>query len=104
MSRERTSKYAPKTLVNLKRAEVFLATYVDSQQYSDSRLVVKVGNNLHYLHPEISRDGRGVDAQLKPPAGWLKEQILDEVGKLSTEPDTEILEDEVSALPKGAVG
>jgi hypothetical protein len=103
MSRERTSKHPPKTLVALHRAEIFLATYVDGQQYSDSRLVVRVGNNLHYLHPEISRDGRGVDSQLKPPAGWLKDQIFEEMGKLPMADDS-IPDDEVAALPKGAVG
>lgn len=104
MARERTSKHPPKTLVNLQRAELFLASYVDGQQFGDSRLVVKVGNNLHYLHPEISRDGRGVDAQLKPPAGWLRDQIFESIGNLSNETDTDIPDDEVGALPKGAVG
>lgn len=77
---QRTSKYPPKTLVNLQKVEIFAATYVDGQQYSDTRLVAKIGKNLHFLHPE------GTDAKLRQPAGWLIKAVMEKLGPSDVEP------------------
>jgi hypothetical protein len=93
---QRTTKYPPKTLVNLQRVEVFAATFVDGQQYSDTRLVARIGDHIHFLHPE------GVDSKIKQPAKWLKEEIMKQA---PTQPpqDVEIPEDaDVTALPTGS--
>ena len=90
----RTSKYPPKTLVGLQKVELFAATYVDGQQYSDTRLVLKAGNNFHFLHPE------GVDSKLRPPAGWLIQAIKEKLGPVS---DTPIEPPEEVDLPEDAV-
>ena len=93
---QRTSKYPPRTLVNLTEVKVYAATFVDGQQYSDTRLVAKIGDNIHFLHPE------GVDSKIRQPAGWLKEAILAKAPAASA-PDTpvEVPEDNVSGLPMG---
>lgn len=72
---QRTSKYPPNTLVNLQPVQVFAATFVDGQQFSDTRLVMKVGENLHFLHPE------GIDSKLRQPAGWLSKAIKERTGE-----------------------
>jgi len=94
---QRTSKYPPKTLVNLQPVQVFAATFVDGQQYSDTRLVAKIGENIHFLHPE------GVDSKIRQPAGWLKDEIQKQApAATSADPVIEIPEDDVSALPTGS--
>jgi hypothetical protein len=76
--------------------EVFAATFVDGQQYSDTRLVAKIGDNIHFLHPE------GVDSKVRQPASWLKDQIREKTENAGpTEETVEIPEDDVSALPVG---
>lgn len=93
---QRTSKYPPKTLVALQKVEVFAATFVDGQQYSDTRLVAKIGDNIHFLHPE------GVDNKVKQPAKWLKEKIIEQAPTVNQpEENIEIPESDVSALPTG---
>ncbi len=95
----RTNKYPPKTLVSLIEVKVYAATFVDGQQYSDTRLVAKIGDNIHFLHPE------GVDSKIRQPAGWLKEKVL-EMAPMVSAPDepVEVPEDNVSALPTGSDG
>lgn len=93
---QRTSKYPPKTLVNLTKVEVFAATFVDGQQFSDTRLVAKIGDELHFLHPE------GVDSKVRQPAGWLKDQIRERAPSASaSDKDVTIPEDNVASLPTG---
>ena len=72
---QRTSKYPPKTLVSLRPAQIFAVTYVDGEQMADTRLVLVAGGNVHFLHPSPKDD-----ASLRPPAGWLKDQILAQAG------------------------
>jgi hypothetical protein len=96
---QRTSKYPPKTLVRLQPVEIFAATFVDGDSYSDTRFVAKVGNNVHFLHPE------GVDSKIRQPAGWLREKVLEELKSLADNiTEEEIPEDEVGELPAGALG
>lgn len=93
---QRTTKYPPKTLVNLQPVQVFAATFVDGNQYSDTRLVAMIGDNIHFLHPE------GVDNKIKQPASWLKEKIREMSSsreKLTQE--IEIPESDIAALPVG---
>jgi hypothetical protein len=95
---QRTSKYPPKTLVSLTKVEVFAATFVDGQQYSDTRLVAKIGDNIHFLHPE------GVDSKIRQPAAWLKEQVRQQAPSAAT-PDQQVDVPEdgnLSALPTGS--
>lgn len=93
---QRTSKYPPKTLVSLTKVEVFAATFVDGQQYSDTRLVAKIGDAIHFLHPE------GVDNKVKQPASWLKEAIISKAPAASNpNAPVEVPDDNVSALPVG---
>ena len=95
----RTNKYPPKTLVSLTKVDVYAATFVDGQQFSDTRLVAKIGDNIHFLHPE------GVDAKIRQPAGWLKEKVL-EMALAVDAPDEsiEVPRDDVSMLPTGSNG
>ena len=92
---QRTSKYPPKTLVNLQEVQVFAATFVDGQQFSDTRLVMKVGEGLHFLHPE------GTDGKLRQPSGWLSKAIKERVG-LSAPVQPELPKEDVE-LPTEAV-
>ena len=85
----RTSKYPPKTLVNLQEVKIFAATFVDGQQIADTRFVAIVGDSIHFLHPE------GVDTKIRQPAGWLKEAIK---AKIMPPPAPEE-EDDVQDLP-----
>jgi hypothetical protein len=97
---QRTNKYPPKTLVRLQPVQVFAATFVDGDSYSDTRFVVKIGNNVHFLHPE------GVDAKIRQPAGWLKEAVLKEaksVSQLIDQESEEIPDSEMEELPSGAM-
>lgn len=71
----RTAKFPPKTLVSLRPVQVFAATYVDGQQLSDTRMVAVLDDQVYFLHPSAKDD-----ASLKPPAGWLKQKILEEAG------------------------
>lgn len=93
---QRTSKYPPKTLVSLTKVEIFAASFVDGQQYTDTRLVAKIGSHIHFLHPE------GVDSKIKQPASWLKEAVLERIPAASV-PDAqvEVPEDNVTELPVG---
>lgn len=93
---QRTNKYPPKTLIALTKVEVFAATFADGQQYTDTRLVAKIGNNIHFLHPE------GVDSKVRQPAGWLKDAIMARAPSASS-PDApvEVPEDTVTELPMG---
>jgi hypothetical protein len=93
---QRTSKYPPKTLVNLTKVEVFAATFVDGSQVSDTRLVAKIGNNIHFLHPE------GVDNKIKQLASWLRDAVLAKVGSLSSSGPIDIPDNDVSNLPMGS--
>jgi hypothetical protein len=77
---QRTTKYPPRTLVDLKPAQLFTATYVDGEQVHDTRLVVVHGGHVHFLHP-LPKD----DASLRPPAGWLKDAILARAGDVPDE-------------------
>jgi len=61
----RVSNQPPKTLISLQEVRIFAVSFVDGLQYGDTRLVAKIGNRLHFLHPE------GVDSKLRQPAGWL---------------------------------
>ena len=92
---QRTSKYPPKTLVKLQPVQVFAATFVDGQQYSDTRLVAKIGDNIHFLHPE------GVDSKVRQPAGWLKDAIMAKASAAAQEGPVEVPEDGVTELPMG---
>ena len=92
---QRTAKYPPKTLVNLQEVQIFAATYVDGQQFSDTRLVAKIGDRLHFLHPE------GTDAKLRQPAGWLIQAIKDKIGPETAKPSS-LPQDEVE-LPADVV-
>jgi hypothetical protein len=95
---QRTSKYPPKTLVNLQEVKVFAATFVDGQQYSDTRLVAVIGDNIHFLHPE------GVDSKIRQPASWLKDKVREMAPAASAAQEpVEIPEDDnLSALPTGS--
>jgi hypothetical protein len=89
---QRTTKFPPRTLVNLEPVKVFTATYVDGEQVHDTRLVVVHGGHVHFLHP-LPKD----DASLRPPAGWLKDAIL-------TKADVGLVEDiDPKDLPKDNV-
>jgi hypothetical protein len=96
---QRTSKYPPKTLVNLQEVRVFAATFVDGSQYSDTRLVAMIGDNIHFLHPE------GVDSKIRQPAKWLKDQVRKQLSPpVPVEPEpVEVPEDsDISELPTGS--
>jgi hypothetical protein len=94
---QRTTKYPPKTLVNLQPVQVFAATFVDGQQYSDTRLVAMIGENIHFLHPE------GVDSKIRQPAAWLKEKIREQAPSVAAQETVEIPQDaDISALPTGS--
>lgn len=94
---QRTTKYPPKTLVSLQPVQVFAATFVDGQQYSDTRLVAKIGEHIHFLHPE------GVDSKIRQPASWLKEKIREQAPAVAAQEPVEIPQDaDVSALPTGS--
>ena len=93
---QRTSKYPPKTLVSLTEVRVFAATFVDGQQHSDTRLVAKIGDNVHFLHPE------GVDSKIKQPALWLKQEIAKQLAMCNSEcGSVEVPQDNVEDLPMG---
>ena len=93
---QRTSKYPPKTLVNLQPVQVFAATFVDGNQYPDTRLVAMIGGNIHFLHPE------GVDSKIRQPATWLKDKIRAAASPTaSSTQDVEVPESDVAALPVG---
>lgn len=92
---QRTSKYPPKTLVKLQQVQVFAATFVDGQQFSDTRLVAKIGDNIHFLHPE------GVDSKVRQPAGWLKDAIVAKAPAAVQEGPVDVPEDNVTELPMG---
>jgi len=95
---QRTSKYPPKTLVNLTEVKVYAATFVDGGSVSDTRLVAKIGEHLHFLHPE------GVDSKIKQPAGWLKEAISSKISQRNGNSDqASVPEDKVSDLPVGGI-
>lgn len=93
---QRTTKYPPKTLVNLQQVEVFAATFVDGQQYSDTRLVALIGDNIHFLHPE------GVDSKIRQPSSWLKDQIREMAQRKCSNEEVEIPKDDLSVLPTGS--
>jgi len=94
--RQRMTKYPPKTLVKLQPVQVFAATFVDGQQYGDTRLVALIGDNIHFLHPE------GVDSKIKQPAGWLLKQIRDSVERQTPGESVEVPSDDLSVLPTGS--
>lgn len=78
---QKTSKYPPKTLVNLQKVELFSATYVDGLQNADTRLVMKIGPNFWFLHPA------GVDSKLKRAASWLTDAIKERTGSVEKPPE-----------------
>lgn len=94
---QKTSKYPPKTLVNLVKVDVYAASFVDGQQYSDTRLVAKIGDNIHFLHPE------GVDSKIRQPAGWLKAAIAKQAGAQEDKPEVVVPQDHVEIIPMGDV-
>jgi len=99
---KRTQKYPPETLVNLRPVRVFTATFVDGEQYSDTRFVAVVGEGedeqIFFLHPEK------VDSKIRQPARWLKAAISGEAGTLKAESsgggDVEVPENNVP-VPMG---
>ncbi|MCK4306522.1 MAG: hypothetical protein KAY24_19930 [Candidatus Eisenbacteria sp.] len=96
---QRTTKFPPRTLVNLEPVKVFAATYVDGEQVHDTRLVVVHGGHVHFLHP-LPKD----DASLRPPAGWLRDAILSKVDGPPTQIDSEDLpKDNVEIPMEGGV-
>jgi hypothetical protein len=78
----RTNRFPPKTLVNLQEVKVYAATFVDGLSKADTRLVIKIGNNIHFLHQE------GVEAKLKMPAGWLIKAIREKIGPVNAETES----------------
>lgn len=80
----------PKTVTKVQKVEVFAVSYVDGNQMADTRFVARMeSGRLMMLHPE------GVDDKLRPPAGWLKDGILRQLGDV---PKPEIPEDKVTNL------
>lgn len=67
---QRTAKFPPKTLVKLSPVQVYTATFVDGEQFHDTRFVAVVGDRVYFLHPE------GVDSKIKGIANWLRDKIL----------------------------
>ena len=93
---KKTSKYPPKTLVKLQPVHIYAATFVDGEQSSDTRLIAKMGDNVHFLHPE------GVDNKVRQPAKWLREQVIIQSGSIESNTPVEVpADDDVSALPTG---
>lgn len=88
----KTHKFPPKTLLSLQPAQIYAASYVDGNQEADTRLVVKIGPNFHFLHQE------GVDSKLRQPAGWLQKAIAEKFSA-SSEPVTSLPEESVE-LPR----
>jgi hypothetical protein len=81
----------PKTVTKVQKVEVFAVSYVDGNQMADTRFVARLeGGRVMMLHPE------GVDDKLRPPAGWLRDQVERLIG---TAPKPEIPEDKVKDLP-----
>lgn len=81
----------PKSVTKIQKVEVFAVSYVDGNQMADTRFVARMeSGRLMMLHPE------GVDDKLRPPAGWLREQMERQLGLV---PKPEIPEDGVNNLP-----
>ena len=84
---QRTSKHPPKSVVSVRPVSIFAVTYVDGESYADTRFVAKVGDNIHFLHPE------GVDNKIKQPASWLKDklrEIIPTVSEVVEVPENEV--------------
>ena len=71
----KTTKYAPKTIQHIHPVEVFMVSFVDGNQDSDTRLVMKAGNQIWFLHPD------GVDGKLRRPAKWFKDVLMSKLGQ-----------------------
>jgi len=88
----RTSKYPPKTVVNVAQCEIFAVTFVDGESIPDTRLVVKHGDSYHFLHDEKT------DHSLRPPAGWLIKALQEKLEASVLDGE----EDKIEELPMEA--
>lgn len=88
----KTHKFPPKTLLSIQPAEIYAASYVDGNQEADTRLVVKIGPNFHFLHQE------GVDSKLRQPASWLQKAIAEKLSSFGE--DVANLPEESVELPR----
>lgn len=88
---QRDLNATPKTVTKIQKVEVFAVSYVDGNQMADTRFLARLeGGRMIMLHPE------GVDDKLRPPAGWVKEQVERFIG---VAPKPEVPEDGVQDLP-----
>lgn len=96
MPNPRTNKYPPNSVVRVSPAELFAVTYVDGNSRPDTRLVVKIGDNIHFLHVE------GVDSRLKQPGKFIKDGIMAALPDMESRETGDIPADPVNDLPMDA--